>query len=72
MVNKDVSSDSFGIYDAVENKKADEVNNDIPRGFNSWGNGKKVRNFKDGFEGQNGNIVTKNLFCSTSPDLGAE
>lgn len=66
MVNKDVSSDSFGIYDAVE------VNNDIPRGFNSWGNGKKVRNYKDGFEGQNGNIVTENLFCSTSPDLGAE
>lgn len=72
MVKKDVSSNSFCIYDAIEKMKADEVNNDIPRGFNSWGNGKKVRNFKDGFEGQNRYTVTENLFYFTSPNLGDE
>lgn len=40
--NEDVSSVPFGIYDEIEKKKMDEVNNDIQKGFNSWGNGKNT------------------------------
>lgn len=40
--NEEVSSDSFGIYDAIEKMKIDEANNDIHKGFNSWGNAKKI------------------------------
>ncbi|CAH1446282.1 unnamed protein product [Lactuca virosa] len=44
--------------------KTDELNNDIPKGFNSWGNGKKNKDIKDGLRGQNGNSATKKFFYS--------
>ncbi|CAH1436774.1 unnamed protein product [Lactuca virosa] len=42
--------------------RTDEVNNDIQKGFNSWGNGKKYKNNREGLQGQNGNSATENAF----------
>lgn len=46
--NEEVSSDPFGIYNAIEKMKVDEVNNDIQKGFNGWGNVKKNKSNREG------------------------
>ncbi|CAI9283608.1 unnamed protein product [Lactuca saligna] len=54
--NEEVSLDPFGIYDAIEKMKKDEANNEIHKGFNNWGNGKKFNNNRESTQGQNGNF----------------
>lgn len=66
--NEEVSSDPFGIYDAIEKIKVDEVKNDIQKGFNSWGIGKKNKSNKEGFQGQNGNLATENVIYHSTAD----
>ncbi|CAH1453493.1 unnamed protein product [Lactuca virosa] len=51
--------------------KADEVNKDIKKGFNSWGNGKKNKNNREGLQGQNGNSTTENAFYYSTADCRA-
>lgn len=67
--NEEVSSDPFGIYYATEKMKVDEVNNDIQKGFNSWGNGKKNKNNRQGLQGQNGNLATENVLYHSPADF---
>ncbi|CAI9278348.1 unnamed protein product [Lactuca saligna] len=66
--NEDISSDPFGIYDVIENMKMDELNNDISKRFNCWGNGKKNKDINDSPQGKNGHSSTENFFYSSPPN----
>ncbi|CAH1441082.1 unnamed protein product [Lactuca virosa] len=48
--------------------KKDEVNNDINKGFNCWGNGKKYNNNRERPQGKNGNSVMETFFPHTPAD----
>ncbi|CAH1451708.1 unnamed protein product [Lactuca virosa] len=40
--------------------KEGEVTNNVSRGFNGCGNGKKIKNYKEDLQGQNGNKAPEN------------
>ncbi|CAH1442985.1 unnamed protein product [Lactuca virosa] len=52
--------------------KKDKANNDIHKGFNNWGNGKKFNNSRERTQGKNGNSDMGKVFphshveCNTS------
>ncbi|CAI9270129.1 unnamed protein product [Lactuca saligna] len=70
--NEDESSDLFGIYKVIEKMKTNELNTDVPKGFNSWGNIKMSKDIKDGIWGKNGNSATDDFFYASPSHQGSD